>query len=53
MEEQPKEPLDITKMELWQLWKLAYEQLALLSQTQGNLSAIQAEISRRENAEKK
>jgi hypothetical protein len=40
--------MDITKLELWELWKLAYEQLALLSQTQNNLTAIQAEIAKRE-----
>lgn len=40
--------MDITKLETWELWKLAYEQLALLQQTQNNLAAIHAEINKRE-----
>lgn len=40
--------MDITKLELWELWKLRYEQLALAVQTQQNLTAIEQEIARRE-----
>ena len=43
--------MDITKLELWELWKLAYEQLTLLQQTQSNLAALQAEIKKRETKE--
>ena len=40
--------IDINKVELWQLWKMKYEQLALLVQVQQNLAALDAEIAKRE-----
>ena len=35
--------MDISTLELWQLWKLRYEQLALLMLTQQNLAASERE----------
>ena len=43
------EQIDITKMTVTELKALAYEQVLLLNQTQANLQAIQAEISKRQN----
>jgi len=40
--------MDISKLELWELWKLKCEQLALLMQTQANIAAIDAELAKRE-----
>ena len=37
--------MDITKLELWELWKMKFEQLAALTQA---IMALDAEIARRE-----
>ena len=54
MEEQKQ--VDIKKMDVAELWKLAYEQqkqltqlLAQIQQTQANISAIKEEIKTRES----
>lgn len=43
--------MKLEELELWQLWKLMYEQSALLSQSQQNISLLSAEIKRRESKE--
>lgn len=40
--------MDITKLELWELWKMKYEQLSLLIQAQNNITALDAEIAKRQ-----
>ena len=49
-----QQQVDITKMEVSELWRLAFEQqkqltnlLAQLQQTQANIAAIEAEIAKR------
>lgn len=45
--------MDITALELWELWKFRYEQLAALMQLQQNLAAIEQEIKRRDAEKEK
>lgn len=47
MTEQTKQ-IDITQLELWQLWKMIAEQQGILFQTQTNINMLQTEIQRRE-----
>ena len=43
------EQIDITKLELWQLWKMIAEQQGILFQTQNNINMLHAEIQRRQD----